>query len=468
MPAIPYKKTATTDGAWDAGANVKNLPQSKAALRAAHAWVDPDGDPDTKGSYKFPHHEVHGNGVVSAANINACSAIIGALNGGRGGADIPDADRQGVYNHAAGHLNAAGKEPPELKGQHMADIERRVVTSKRGKLEVRTAEDGKRTLDGYGAVFNEETVIGGGMLGFREKVAPGAFTDSIKVDDVRGLFNHDANFVLGRNTNGTMRLAEDGVGLHYEIDVNADDPDAVGVAAKITRGDVSGSSFAFTVPQDGDVWDFTEVKSGKLPLRTIVRATLYDVSPVTYPAYPQTYVSARAKDMAQSEPRGASGASAEYFDATDTLPEKTKAAVVQVHRSAEAFHAAVRSLQEQVDISDAEDYGDLGTGDSSGSATDDGDADGSTSSNAAKVKAQTRAAGADLPKLKPGAAHAVRALRRSADGARHQAMVVRACMRDASDGDGGDMGGDAGDGGANAALMELTLRERELEFERLR
>jgi hypothetical protein len=80
-------------------------------LRSVYAWVDPDGDPEAKSSYKFPHH----HGVSGPANIRACLAGIAALNGGRGGADIPEADRKAVYNHLAAHLRDADREPPELR-----------------------------------------------------------------------------------------------------------------------------------------------------------------------------------------------------------------------------------------------------------------------------------------------------------------------------------------------------------------
>jgi signal peptide peptidase SppA len=117
MPAIPPHKTATTDNAWDgpaAKANLKN-DGSEAYYRSAFGWQDADGDPKTKAAYKFIHHEVSSDGDVGAANLTACSAGIAVLNGGRGGADIPDSDRRGVYNHLAKHIRDGGKEPPDLQ-----------------------------------------------------------------------------------------------------------------------------------------------------------------------------------------------------------------------------------------------------------------------------------------------------------------------------------------------------------------
>src|SRR3972149_2627923 len=78
------------------------------ALRSIHAWVDPETDADAKASYKFPHHASPGG----PANTRACSAGMAVLNGGRGGADIPDADRAGVWRHLARHVREADMEPP--------------------------------------------------------------------------------------------------------------------------------------------------------------------------------------------------------------------------------------------------------------------------------------------------------------------------------------------------------------------
>jgi len=117
MPAIKYTKTAVdTDDAWDAGKAEKAIPNDAKAdtLRKEYAWQEPDADADTKSAYKFPHHFVGDDGSIGDASSKACSAGIAALNGGRGGAKIPDADRKGVYNHLAHHLKDAGLDVPEL------------------------------------------------------------------------------------------------------------------------------------------------------------------------------------------------------------------------------------------------------------------------------------------------------------------------------------------------------------------
>lgn len=125
MPAIPYKKTGTTTDAWDGPAAMKNVTPDKAHLRALCAWVDPDGDAEKKSAYKLPHHDVSSDGTVGAANLKACSAVIAVLNGGRGGADIPEGDREAVYAHVSHHLKDGGqKDIPELRSAEDSVTER--------------------------------------------------------------------------------------------------------------------------------------------------------------------------------------------------------------------------------------------------------------------------------------------------------------------------------------------------------
>lgn len=114
--AIAPHETPTIDtGTFDADEMRRRLPNDRSALRAAHAWIDPDGDPDAKSSYRFIHHFVDEDGTVGGASVIACSTGIGVLNGARGGTTIPDSDRAGVWRHLAAHLRDAGREPPELR-----------------------------------------------------------------------------------------------------------------------------------------------------------------------------------------------------------------------------------------------------------------------------------------------------------------------------------------------------------------
>ncbi len=151
--------------------------------------------------------------------------------------------------------------------------------------ELRIADDESGKIEGYAAVFNRKSVPLG-FMGFREQIAPGAFSETIKTADVRALFNHDPSMVLGRTTNGTLTLEEDKKGLRVSIDP-PNTTWANDVRELIKRGDVSQMSFGFEMV--ADEWD----ESGKTPLRTLRQVNLFDVSPVTFPAYPQTSVKAR-------------------------------------------------------------------------------------------------------------------------------------------------------------------------------
>ncbi len=150
-------------------------------------------------------------------------------------------------------------------------------------LEVRQGETGAATLAGYAAVFGEWSEDLGG---FRERIAPGAFGTAL-TGDVRALWNHDPAFVLGRTTNGTLRLAEDERGLRVEIDP-PEGPLYAGFLENVRRGDVSQMSFGFSVIEDEKSYG----EKGER-LRLLKEVRLYEVSPVTFPAYPQTEVNVR-------------------------------------------------------------------------------------------------------------------------------------------------------------------------------
>jgi uncharacterized protein len=139
---------------------------------------------------------------------------------------------------------------------------------------------------GYAAKFNVRSEPLGDFV---ETILPGAF-DDVLGDDVVALFNHDPNQVLARSSAGSLRLSVDEVGLRYEFDL-ADDDCSELVAKYINDGRVKQSSFAFTVAPGGDRW---ERQADGSVLRTIAKFNrLYDVSPVTYPAYPDATVKLR-------------------------------------------------------------------------------------------------------------------------------------------------------------------------------
>ena len=162
--------------------------------------------------------------------------------------------------------------------------ERRTLQS---EFRVERREDGKKLIRGHAAVFNVETDLGW----FRERIAPGAFRESIETDDVRALFNHDSNFVLGRNKAGTLVMREDERGLYVEIDP-PDTQAARDLVTSIERGDISQMSFGFQTIKDS--WE-TEENAAK-DLRTLEKVKLWDVSPVTFPAYQETDVAVRSHD----------------------------------------------------------------------------------------------------------------------------------------------------------------------------
>lgn len=150
-------------------------------------------------------------------------------------------------------------------------------------------EDGEeRKMVGHAAVFGEPADIGGW---FREQIEPGAFKSSIKKDDVRALWNHNDDYVLGRNKAGTLKLTEDETGLKVSIDP-PDTQVARDLAVSIGRGDISQMSFAFQVQEEE--WIRGEGKD--LDLRKIKKVRLFDVSPVTFPAYDGTDIAMRSHE----------------------------------------------------------------------------------------------------------------------------------------------------------------------------
>lgn len=149
------------------------------------------------------------------------------------------------------------------------------------------AEQTKK-LTGYAAVFNKLSET----LGFfREKIAPGAFARTIKTADVRLLLNH-TDLPLARTKSGTLTLSEDENGLRFEAALDALDPDVQRIVPKMRRKDLNQMSFGFYTISDK--WEHPPEGSDKESVRTLLEVELYDISIVTFPAYPQTSVNIRS------------------------------------------------------------------------------------------------------------------------------------------------------------------------------
>lgn len=141
---------------------------------------------------------------------------------------------------------------------------------------VEAREDGPLVITGLGARYNHWYDVAGL---FDERMAPGVVAKSLQEHpDVRAMFNHDPNFLLGRTKSGTLAVSENRRGIKYEIKANPADPQAVSVAEKIRRGDVDGASIMFRTLVDE--WD----EKGEKPKRTIKEIELIEVGPVVFPA----------------------------------------------------------------------------------------------------------------------------------------------------------------------------------------
>lgn len=168
------------------------------------------------------------------------------------------------------------------------ELEGRIPVS---SIDVRVAQTGPATIAGYAAVFGEAADIGGY---FREVIARGAFTNTLKTSDVRAYFGHDRNRILGRVSAGTLRVHEDEKGLFVEIDL-PDTTDGRDAKVSIERGDIAGMSFGFSAVRQS--WD----ESSEPATRTLEEVVLYEVSITADPAYTGTSIALRSLEEARRE-----------------------------------------------------------------------------------------------------------------------------------------------------------------------
>jgi uncharacterized protein len=162
-------------------------------------------------------------------------------------------------------------------------------------LELRDAGAGEtgRTAHGYAALFNSETDIGGY---WKETIAPGAFTKSLREHDVLAVHSHDSGRVVGRLKAGTLALREDSKGLAFENQL-PDTSDGRDLVVQIDRGDIAGMSFGFIATRQE--WDETVDP----PHRTIIEARLYEITYTPMPAYDDTEVGLRSLEHVRAERR---------------------------------------------------------------------------------------------------------------------------------------------------------------------
>lgn len=159
------------------------------------------------------------------------------------------------------------------------------------KTELKTRAEGENmTIEGYFVVFNSQTEL---WQGAYEEIAPQALDNTLS-NDIRALINHDTTLVLGRNKAGTLDLKVDSRGLWGSIKINPNDTDAVNLYERVKRGDVDQCSFGFNVTSEETDWR----EDGTVKW-TITGVDLHEVSVCTFPAYEDTGVAARSKEVEQ-------------------------------------------------------------------------------------------------------------------------------------------------------------------------
>ena len=298
---------ADRDTAWDAAAADKRVQDYAggadnmdwAKYGQAFFYVD-ESNKELLGSYKLQFADVI-NGELKAIP-KAIFAVAGVLNGARGGVDIPAADVATIKGKVSAYYAKMAKEfnddsivaPFEGRSDKETDmIEERKTAIRTAERITMAAEvraiatnDGSLKIGGYAATFGNEAT----GLNFREVIAKGAFTRTLKSDNpVFLLINHDTESLpLASTQSGTMSLREDETGLYMEATLDPKNPRAAELASALERGDVDKMSFAFTVAPDGD--------TRSEGLRTLTDLDLYEVSVVTWPAYDATSVGMRSAE----------------------------------------------------------------------------------------------------------------------------------------------------------------------------
>ena len=144
-----------------------------------------------------------------------------------------------------------------------------------------------KTLTGYAAVFNSEAVLGD----FSEVIRQGAFAKSLATgSNIRALYQHQGDPLLGTTRGGTLQLREDAKGLAFELAL-PDTSHGKDLAILVGRGDVAGGSFGFRVAPGGDLWE----QRGATLVRELIDVELVEITLTSDPAYQDTTVAMRSR-----------------------------------------------------------------------------------------------------------------------------------------------------------------------------
>lgn len=164
-------------------------------------------------------------------------------------------------------------------------------------IHCRAAENENPHIVGYFAVFGDIYEVWPGVT---ESIAPGAFTESVS-QDIRALYNHNTDIVLGRASAGTVQVKQDDRGLWGDIEINREDTDAMNAFRRVERGDITGCSIGFEIESER-----YDIKDDGAVHYTIEKINpLYEISPCAFPAYEATRISARGKDLDAIKARAA-------------------------------------------------------------------------------------------------------------------------------------------------------------------
>lgn len=269
---------------------------------SAFAYIEPGGTKDSTGRTTprslrhFPHHGP--DGAPDAPHVRNALARIPQ-------SDVSDSAKASALAHVRAHAKALGigdsdeekAMPNDYETRWFSDFELREAQTVQADPDSGVPPQGgiygtagMPTLMGHAAKFG---VLSEDLGGFREKISREAFRNTLANGDCRALVNHDSRLVLGRVSNGTLKLREDQQGLACEIQL-PNTSYARDLVESIRRGDINGMSFGFRVKRDD--WN----QEGLETVRTLKDVELLDVSPVTYPAYPQTDVAMRSLRAFQS------------------------------------------------------------------------------------------------------------------------------------------------------------------------